>query len=109
MCFSNSCTLIFIQIILRCVKDYSTVLYYYYATIINEFLFAYLGTDNGDTGADLPQRSELPLFDAQELRAFTRDNSGMSGGVVQDRLSKRCSRPQCAYDNSILNPNTVGQ
>lgn len=99
MYFSNGCTLIFTQIILGSVKDFTT---------INEFLFADLGTDSGDTGTDLPQRSELPLFNAQKLCAFTGDNSGMSGGVVQDRLSKSCSSPQCAYNNSILKPNKMG-
>lgn len=99
MYFSNRCTLKFIQIILRCVNDF---------TILSEFLFAAVGTERRETGTDLPQRSELPLFDAQQLRAFTRDNSGMSGGVVQDRLSKSCSSPQRAYNHSILKPNKMG-
>lgn len=71
-------------------------------------MFADLRRDSGDAATDLPQRSELPLFDAQELRTFTGDNSGMSGGVVQDRLSKGCSSPQCANNNSILKPNKRG-
>lgn len=98
MYFNNGCTLILLQTILRCVKDFT----------ISEFLFAHLGTDSGAAGTDLPQRSELPLFDAQELRAFVGDNSGMSRGVVQDRLSKGCPSPQCAYNNSILKPNKMG-
>lgn len=98
MYFSNGCTLMVIQTILRCVKNFT----------INEFLFADLGTDSGNAGTHLPQRSELPLFDAQELRAFAGDNSSMSRGVVQDGLSKGCPIPQRAYNNSILKPNKMG-
>lgn len=71
-------------------------------TIISEFQFADVATGRRDTSTDLPQRSELPLLDAQELGAFTGDDGGVSGGVVQDGLSKGCSSPQCANNNSIL-------
>lgn len=65
-------------------------------------MFADPGSTRGDIGTDLPQGSELPLFDAQQLRELTGDDGGMSGGVVQDRLPKSCSSPQGADDNSIL-------
>lgn len=62
---------------------------------------------DNNTGTDLPQTSEFSLFDAQELREFTGDNSGTSGGVVQNRLPKGCSSPQGANNNSILKHNKM--
>lgn len=50
----------------------------------------------------LPQRPELLLINAQELAVFPSDNSSVSWGVVQNRLSERCARPQGAYGSSIL-------
>lgn len=61
-----------------------------------------MNTDGADRGTHLPQRPELPLFNAEELAEFPCDNGGMPGGVVQDRLPKGRAGAQCAYSDSIL-------
>ena len=67
-----------------------------------DFLQSEESKDEANRGAHLPQRPELPLLNTQELANFPCHYGGMSGGVVQDRLSERRAGPQGAYGNGIL-------
>lgn len=58
--------------------------------------------DGADGGTHLPQSPELPLFDAQQLSEFPRDDGGVPRGVVQDGLPKGRAGPQRANNDSIL-------
>lgn len=72
------------------------------SSVPRESLWADSSTDGANRGTHIPQRPELPLLDAEELAEFPRDNGSMSGGVIQDRLTERCTSTQCANRNSIL-------
>lgn len=66
------------------------------------------GADGADGGTHLPQSSELPLFDAQQLGEFPRDDGGVPGGVVQDGFPKGRAGPQRANNDSILTRSREG-